>query len=999
MSFDYEAIVRKATSSKASAPKRKHVRTLILETWKGSSVSPILNELFRRPLETNEVVCWKALVTLHTLLQEGHKRVVHDAYYRISTLTSLRGMVSRSSTRGFPQLISLYITFVVDKLNFHHTHPEFQGDFNLEAFQKLLREQTFQSSKLLSVVNNMMELQTSIYQVHRGLMEQKDFSDCKVSCLIPLVLESYNLYTIETFLIRKLVDEVDSMDVLSVLIEQFYSQYIMLRTFYSEVNEMKAVSSIIAVPMLPKDPPVFIARKVHKKRSSMNIDSPSAVRKAQPLVQEQPPVTPPASSSTPMSPSNPFANNPFAPTVHKQASWVTFDNANDLGFHSSSTPTTPSIPHPVITNPFTPPPTPVVQEQKDRNRSTSTPTPVNADFASLLNMVNSIKPTQDQKKKKEEEDRKKREEEQKYLEALKKEQEIRERKAKQEQEARLKREQEEKERREKEERDRKEQERARQEQERAKKEEERLQQERERIQQIVLEQTSQEIKDLKLKIVELEGLLQKEREKNKEANKEIATLQSELIGLQSSLEKEREKSQQLQAQLEAREAQFSVLSADQQRLQSDHQSLAERLEDLARQKEEEALRILAKEMAAAQDFMNMYLARLDSPTNLGNEGATREDVVNDTTKIAGAVERLMNACISGSREEIIDALKAISAVSIQLFDDSKGIARKIEVDEDGTGADVRQRLLDAVRSTGNVLSRLLATVKNIGGAVEDDEDKQAIQADHDEFNQRVKDIVASVDDVQRLEQERAQGKRTQQDESDDLELLAEKELLAAAKAIEQAAQSLLVAKAQPKPQNTIPSVADAILDAAMAITKATALLVNAAASAQKELVEKGRMAATQSQTAYKKDATWSQGLISAAKAVAGATQTLITTANDVVQGKIDEENVIAASKAVASSTAQLVAATRVKADDLNSPPQLALNQASRAVTNATQQLVAAARAAIANSRDAQAQEVQVGSEFQKKVKEMEIQAHILKLEKEMQAARNQLFTLRKQEYK
>ena len=135
-----------------------------------------------------------------------------------------------------------------------------------------------------------------------------------------------------------------------------------------------------------------------------------------------------------------------------------------------------------------------------------------------------------------------------------------------------------------------------------------------------------------------------------------------------------------------------------------------------------------------------------------------------------------------------------------------------------------------------------------------------------------------------------------------------------------------------------------------------------------------------------------------AKAVAGATQTLITTANDVVQGKMDEENVIAASKAVASSTAQLVAATRVKADDLNSPPQLALNQASRAVTNATQQLVAAARAAIANQREA-AQELQVGSEFQKKVKEMEIQAHILKLEKEMQAARNQLFSLRKQEYK
>ena len=64
------------------------------------------------------------------------------------------------------------------------------------------------------------------------------------------------------------------------------------------------------------------------------------------------------------------------------------------------------------------------------------------------------------------------------------------------------------------------------------------------------------------------------------------------------------------------------------------------------------------------------------------------------------------------------------------------------------------------------MSRLLATVKNIDGTVEDDEDKQAVQADQDEFNQKIKDIVNSVDDVQRLEQERAQGKHTQQDDSD-----------------------------------------------------------------------------------------------------------------------------------------------------------------------------------------------------------------------------------------
>ena len=118
----------------------------------------------------------------------------------------------------------------------------------------------------------------------------------------------------------------------------------------------------------------------------------------------------------------------------------------------------------------------------------------------------------------------------------------------------------------------------------------------------------------------------------------------------------------------------------------------------------------------------------------------------------------------------------------------------------------------------------------------------------------------------------------------------------------------------------------------MAITKATGLLVQAATSAQKERIEKGR--AGTGGAVYRRDPTWSQGLISAAKAVAHATSTLVATANDAALGKIDEENLIAASKAVAGSTAQLVAATRAKSDP-NSPTQAKLNTAAKAVTDAT----------------------------------------------------------------
>lgn len=71
-----ETIVRKSTSSKkAEPPKRKHVRSIIVETWNNTGGNDFLYELFRRQLETNEIICWKALVTVHTVLIEGHPKV------------------------------------------------------------------------------------------------------------------------------------------------------------------------------------------------------------------------------------------------------------------------------------------------------------------------------------------------------------------------------------------------------------------------------------------------------------------------------------------------------------------------------------------------------------------------------------------------------------------------------------------------------------------------------------------------------------------------------------------------------------------------------------------------------------------------------------------------------------------------------------------------------------------------------------------------------------
>ena len=86
------------------------------------------------------------------------------------------------------------------------------------------------------------------------------------------------------------------------------------------------------------------------------------------------------------------------------------------------------------------------------------------------------------------------------------------------------------------------------------------------------------------------------------------------------------------------------------------------------------------------------------------------------------------------------------------------------------------------------------------------------------------------------------------------------------------------------------------------------------------------------------DSQWSEGLISAARLVASATQSLCEAANALVQGEGEEEQLIAAAKQVSRSTGQLFLAFKVKAD-ANSEAMEGLRAASNAIRKATEELV------------------------------------------------------------
>lgn len=212
----------------------------------------------------------------------------------------------------------------------------------------------------------------------------------------------------------------------------------------------------------------------------------------------------------------------------------------------------------------------------------------------------------------------------------------------------------------------------------------------------------------------------------------------------------------------------------------------------------------------------------------------------------------------------------------------------------------------------------------------------------------------------------------------DLGEIVDQELSKAADAIAAAAARL--AKLKNKPRDGYSTyelkVHDSILDAAMAITNAIARLLKAATVTQQEIVQAGR--GSSSRTAfYKKNNRWTEGLISAAKAVATSTNTLIETADGVLSNRNSPEQLIVASNDVAASTAQLVAASRVKAGFM-SKSQENLEDASKAVGAACRSLVRQVQSMI-KDRNAEDEQIDYSklNPYEFKVQEMEQQVCFL----------------------
>lgn len=364
-----------------------------------------------------------------------------------------------------------------------------------------------------------------------------------------------------------------------------------------------------------------------------------------------------------------------------------------------------------------------------------------------------------------------------------------------------------------------------------------------------------------------------------------------------------------------------------------------------------------------------------------------EKATNNATEFATTFALYLNQEKGGDHVDVIKAANEFAQSLADVLTNSKGITRLANDDD---GAD---KIIAVAKTAGDVGLRFFLNLQSYKlDLVQPAQREQIATRNNGEARNALTKLSEVVDALI------PKGK-SGLPRSGDIGDIVEQEMSNAARAIELATQRLQDIIGRPRDSSKYHkmdiNVHDAILAAALAIANAIGRLIQAATDSQKEIVAQGK-GSSSSQQFYKRNNRWTEGLISAAKAVAYATTLLIESADGVLSGTHSLEQLIVASNEVAAATAQLVAASRVKAS-LMSKTQDRLENAAKTVTDACKVLVRQVKEI--SSKELDNQPVDMGTNAHEfKVREMEQQVEILKLEKDLGAARHRLGAMRRAGY-
>jgi len=399
-------------------------------------------------------------------------------------------------------------------------------------------------------------------------------------------------------------------------------------------------------------------------------------------------------------------------------------------------------------------------------------------------------------------------------------------------------------------------------------------------------------------------------------------------------------------------------------------------------------------LQACQIKVDEAIYELESPVQVGNQNSTPEYTLSmiekslsNATDFATVFNLYLEGQPGGDHVDVIKGANEFAQAIADTLRSVKGITRLVE------NEDAADKLVGVAKSAGDVGYRFFLNLQSYKLELIDRNQRTSVaMRNNGEIRGALTKLSESVESIiPKSKSVKSNG---------DIGDLVESEMLGVARAIEAATQRLQQLMSRPRDTGRSSAldlqVHDSILSTALAITSAIARLIQAATESQQEIVAQGK-GTSSTQQFYKRNNRWTEGLISAARSVAFATNLLIEAADGVLSGTHSLEQLIVASNEVAAATAQLVAASRVKAN-LMSKTQERLELAAKAVTEACKALVKLVRTISAKQVEEEDVDYKNMAALEFKKREMEQQVDILRLEKDLGAARHRLGAMRRAGY-
>ncbi|KAI0216667.1 sla2 Src-like adaptor 2 [Massospora cicadina] len=990
--------IKKATTPDKTAPKQKHVRSCIVFTWDFQTSRSFWAGIQAQPLMAEEVQAFKALITIHKVIRGGHPTVLTEAFNEMNFIQSL-GRAALSTT-----------ILGTEKLNFHRGHLQFNASFDYEDYVSL--RGVADPNAGYEIIGELLALSESQDQFHRLVFRSLGGSPTN---------DPMRFITIKSML-TALYRSGDFYEALAPLKERYHKLHRSLRQFYFECSQIRYLTSLIAIPQLSADPP-----------------SMGPVDQARPATPRFAPTPPPASIPDP-APDLFLEQRREYERLQQEAQQRSLLKQQQLEQERQ-------IQQRAYEEQMRAQQA-REQEELERMRKDQHQRQVQGRLLELEQEVFGLRAQREreqlalsqqaeraaqlerelqlrthqlsqqdqhyQQVAKSQEDQvnlwKSKYESiakmyaqlrQEHLDLLAKYKQATTKLAQAGEAVRAM------------ERMRQESQKQAQEIAMFSNERDRARAELERTQgahregvvrlRQEIEAGHSQLQELgRARGAEMSALVERLEQEKRRMDHELSLKADQLLQLQSSRDKDAADFGALKA---SKDEEIAVLQAAmdqtlvalQNASHSSSQSqdaLNRKLASLSTEHASKLNKVLESVYRSCITKVDQSLFELESSTHSGNPSATPEHTLSLIEVVHTASGDFTSTLLrffsdQADHSDVISQATEFSQLVSQLMLETKGITRLAE--DDVTDQLVASGAI-AGKSARTFFEKLLSANQIPAPSRPDTvvHCNQSFQHDLKEISRLAESLV--VKDASTMQVK---------DAGEDLGDLVEREMLNAANIIEEAAKrlsKLIDAPADSQVTATDRQVHSAILDSAMAITNAIAHLIKCATASQQEVVAQGRGASTKT-AFYKKNNRWTEGLISAAKSVALATNMLVEAADGVIHGTHSLEQLMVASNEVAAATAQLVAASRVKAN-LYSKTQEKLEAASKAVTTAARNLVKAVKEIDAKQREAKPSPLDLKSlaphEF--KVKEMEQQVSILKLEKELAAARSDLALMRKHSY-